>query len=154
MCGCRSIRSSRTRGGSIDPRRCALVDSGRRRGQAPNAPSGPHFVADLDGTRPVLARGRASKDRSSPRRRALGPAQLQIVDLLRAADPLAARNSIEAFVDSISINWLIAGTDGHAKNTSFLLRGGQVRLAPIYDIASALPYPHLDRRRLKLAMAI
>ncbi|MFC7332466.1 HipA N-terminal domain-containing protein [Rhodocista pekingensis] len=55
----------------------------------------------------------------------------------------------------LEVNWLIAGTDAHAKNYSLLHgRGGQVRLAPLYDLASALPYGSLDRRRLKSAMRI
>jgi len=50
---------------------------------------------------------------------------------------------------------LVAGTDGHAKNYSLLHGvGGRVRLAPLYDLASALPYPDLDHRRLRLAMRI
>jgi serine/threonine-protein kinase HipA len=35
---------------------------------------------------------------------------------------------------------VIAGTDAHAKNYSLLLSGPQVRLAPIYDVHSVLPY--------------
>ncbi len=49
----------------------------------------------------------------------------------------------------------IAGTDANAKNYALLLaRAGQVRLAPLYDLASALPYDDLDSERLKLAMKI
>ncbi len=40
----------------------------------------------------------------------------------------------------------------HAKNLSVLLAGSSARLAPAYDIASALPYYH--RRELKLALKI
>jgi serine/threonine-protein kinase HipA len=35
-----------------------------------------------------------------------------------------------------------------------LLAGNQVRLAPLYDVASALPYPDHDLQRLKLAMKL
>jgi len=50
-------------------------------------------------------------------------------------------------------NWLVGGSDGHAKNYALLhAPGGHVRLAPLYDIASALPYPGLNTPRLKLAM--
>jgi serine/threonine-protein kinase HipA len=48
---------------------------------------------------------------------------------------------------------LIAGTDGHAKNYSLLLAGSDVRLAPLYDIASALPYG-THERKLRFAMKI
>ena len=38
-------------------------------------------------------------------------------------------------------NFLIGGTDAHAKNVSLLIAGrGQVRLAPCYDLISILPY--------------
>jgi serine/threonine-protein kinase HipA len=48
---------------------------------------------------------------------------------------------------------LIGGSDGHAKNYSLLHgTGGRVRLAPLYDLASALPYPDLNTPKLKLAM--
>src|SRR5262249_23548720 len=45
-------------------------------------------------------------------------------------------------------------TDAHAKNYSLLLSGPQVRLAPLYDIASILPYDTVDKRKVKLAMKI
>jgi len=53
------------------------------------------------------------------------------------------------FFEAVVFNQLIAGTDAHAKNYSLLLgRGGEVRLAPLYDVASFLPYvedAHLER---------
>jgi len=37
------------------------------------------------------------------------------------------------------LNWLIGGTEAHAKNFSMLIgAGGRSRLAPLYDIASGL----------------
>jgi serine/threonine-protein kinase HipA len=54
----------------------------------------------------------------------------------------------------LAYNWLIAGTDAHAKNYSVLLAGSQVRLAPLYDIASALPYDDMYVPRLRMAMKI
>ena len=45
--------------------------------------------------------------------------------------------------------------DAHAKNYSILITAGQaVRLAPLYDIASVLPYAQFDVNRVKLAMKI
>jgi serine/threonine-protein kinase HipA len=62
---------------------------------------------------------------------------------------------VEAFTDAIAFNWLIAGTDAHAKNYSLLIGSGAgVRLAPIYDLASILPYRAASLRRVKLAMRI
>jgi len=41
----------------------------------------------------------------------------------------------------VIFNFLIGGTDAHAKNVSLLIAGrGQVRLAPCYDLISILPY--------------
>ncbi|MGV7214839.1 HipA domain-containing protein [Bradyrhizobium sp. UFLA05-112] len=49
----------------------------------------------------------------------------------------------------------MAGTDAHAKNYSLLLAGGPtVRLAPLYDVASILPYDDVDLKKTKLAMKI
>jgi serine/threonine-protein kinase HipA len=54
------------------------------------------------------------------------------------------------------LSWLLVGTDAHAKNYSLLLGDhGSVRLAPLYDLASALPYPRqMSLRTAKLAMKI
>lgn len=81
-----------------------------------------------------------------------GPGPADIVDLLRQRAPHEDANS---FVDALIYNWLIAGTDAHAKNYSFLIgSGGKARLAPLYDVASALPYESIDLRKAKLAMKI
>jgi serine/threonine-protein kinase HipA len=62
---------------------------------------------------------------------------------------------VETLVDALALNWLVGGTDAHAKNYSLLIGAeGRTRLAPLYDVASALPYPHLQQRKLKLAMKI
>lgn len=67
----------------------------------------------------------------------------------------APGEDITTFLDVILFNWIVAGTDAHAKNYSLLLSSeGRVRLAPLYDIASALPYRDLDYQKLKLAMKL
>jgi serine/threonine-protein kinase HipA len=83
-----------------------------------------------------------------------GPSPRAVVELLRTHSSRPAED-VETFVSALAYNWLIAGTDAHAKNYS-LLHGpaGALRLAPLYDLASALPYERLDQRRLKLAMKI
>ena len=59
------------------------------------------------------------------------------------------------FLGAIVFNWLIAGTDAHAKNYSLLIgQSGRARLAPLYDVASALPYDTLNQGKLKSAMKI
>jgi serine/threonine-protein kinase HipA len=83
-----------------------------------------------------------------------GPTPAQIAQLLRdSMDPRAGERAVSRFADAMIWNWLIAGTDAHAKNYSVLLAGGQVRLAPLYDIASALPY-RTHERNLRMAMKI
>ena len=83
-----------------------------------------------------------------------GPGALDIIALLRREiPPRAAVAAAQSFVDALIWNWVIAGTDAHAKNYSLLLSGGDVRLAPLYDIASALPYG-AHERKLRMAMKI
>lgn len=85
-----------------------------------------------------------------------GPGALQVIDLLRAHQPpRAAEASVETFCRALAFNWVIYGPDGHAKNYSLLLSGAQVRLAPLYDIASVVPYPgQYNLSRMMLAMSI
>ncbi|SCE88889.1 serine/threonine-protein kinase HipA [Micromonospora viridifaciens] len=85
-----------------------------------------------------------------------GPTPEQIVELLRREVQPRGRSEIEIgrFVDALAFNWLVAGTDAHGKNYSILLAGGQVRLAPLYDLASVLPYDDMYLPKLRLAMRI
>lgn len=81
-----------------------------------------------------------------------GPGGKAVVELLRSysRDSVA---DIATFIDALILNWLIAGTDAHAKNYSILIGAGTaVRLAPLYDVVSALPYPSLSPHTIKLAM--
>jgi serine/threonine-protein kinase HipA len=85
-----------------------------------------------------------------------GPSPERIVAFLRRAiTPSAtAEQEVDRFVDALAFNWLIAGTDAHAKNYSLLLTARQIRLAPLYDVASILPYDDVHRPKLRLAMRI
>ncbi|WOH75521.1 HipA domain-containing protein [Bradyrhizobium sp. NDS-1] len=83
-----------------------------------------------------------------------GPSPADVIELLRtySTDRVA---DVDTFVDALGFNWLIAGTDAHAKNYSLLLAGGpHVRLAPLYDIANILPHDDVDLQKIKLAMKI
>ncbi len=76
------------------------------------------------------------------------------INAISAANRMADED-IRSFLDALIFNWLIAGTDGHAKNYSVLIGArGLVRLAPFYDIASILPYDDIDLRKAKLAMKV
>jgi serine/threonine-protein kinase HipA len=96
-----------------------------------------------------------------------GPSALQIAQVIRSnvsshrsveTNPkfsFAAHDDLQTFLGALIFNWLIGGTDAHAKNYSLLIgSGGMVRLTPLYDIASILPYPSIDPRKAKLAMKI
>ena len=92
-----------------------------------------------------------------------GPSAFDIARLLRSRSS-APEDDLQRFVDAIVFNWAIANSDAHAKNYSLLLSGSQCRLAPLYDLASALPYVsprpaaptlgELQGSRLKLAMSV
>jgi serine/threonine-protein kinase HipA len=83
-----------------------------------------------------------------------GPSAANIIELLRTCST-DREADVNTFVDAVGFNWLIAGTDAHAKNYSLLLGGGpHVRLAPLYDVASILPYDEFDMHKLKLAMKV
>ena len=83
-----------------------------------------------------------------------GPGLKEIVDLLDIHSS-ERDTDIETFLRATIFNWLIAGTDAHAKNYAILISGqNRRRLAPLYDLSSTLPYKELDPKRLKLSMKI
>ncbi|MBL8897587.1 MAG: type II toxin-antitoxin system HipA family toxin [Planctomycetes bacterium] len=84
-----------------------------------------------------------------------GPGIRAIHALLRESSSKPEEDA-RTFVDALIFQWLIAGTDAHAKNYALLhAPGPRVRLAPLYDLASALPYPQqIDAYRASLAMKV
>ena len=83
-----------------------------------------------------------------------GPGVKRIVELLREHSG-AARDDVGTFLGAVAFNWLIGGTDAHAKNYSVLIgAAGRARLAPLYDLGSILPYEEHDYQKLKLAMKL
>ena len=82
-----------------------------------------------------------------------GPGAQPIIELLRTYSSRPV-DDVWTFVQALAFNWLIGGTDAHAKNYSVLIGGGgRTRLAPLYDVASTLPYD-FDLKKLRLAMKI
>jgi serine/threonine-protein kinase HipA len=82
-----------------------------------------------------------------------GPGVQPIVELLRRHSSRPS-DDVWTFVQALALNWLIGGTDAHAKNYSVLIgAAGRARLAPLYDVASTLPYD-FDLKKLRLAMKI
>jgi serine/threonine-protein kinase HipA len=83
-----------------------------------------------------------------------GPGVRAIAELLSNTSTVPQEDK-QTFVNAVAFNWFIAGTDAHAKNYALLLgAGSRIRLAPLYDLASALPYPGMRPIGLKLAMKI
>jgi len=73
-----------------------------------------------------------------------GPGIKRIMDMLSwSSNPEVDRCR---FMEATALNFLIAGTDAHAKNYSVLFGARQARLAPLYDVASYLPYYELKGR--------
>ncbi len=83
-----------------------------------------------------------------------GPGANEVLKLLGSYS-ISPIEDKSMFVNALALNWLVGGSDAHAKNYSVLIgSGGEVRLAPLYDIASALLYDHIDQSRATLAMKI
>ncbi len=84
-----------------------------------------------------------------------GPGAPDIVRFMR--DNGFAESSIDSFYSALVVNYLLCGTDAHAKNYAILERENQRPiLAPLYDIASMYPYETYlkQTRKLKMAMKI
>ena len=85
-----------------------------------------------------------------------GPGIRQIADLLKGSDTPAKDQML--FLKAQVVFWLLAATDGHAKNFSIhLATGGRFHLAPLYDVVSA--QPSIDAKQVrhnqaKLAMSV
>jgi len=87
-----------------------------------------------------------------------GPGVQALLRQLDRSSQAAADKRV--FVKTLLAFWLMAATDGHAKNFSiFLERGGGFRMTPLYDVLSAWPIigngpNQVSPRRAKLAMAL
>jgi serine/threonine-protein kinase HipA len=86
-----------------------------------------------------------------------GPGFAQIMSLLQGTDePSVDRDRL---MKTACLVYLLAATDAHSKNFSLLYSRGvdrpSLRLAPIYDVASAWPYPRrIPPQKMKLAMRV
>jgi serine/threonine-protein kinase HipA len=84
-----------------------------------------------------------------------------LVDLARVLQGSEQRESDLAIVLRAQVLfWMLAATDGHAKNFSIrLMAQGRYRLTPLYDVLSAWPIAgprqnQLHPRKIKLAMSL
>jgi serine/threonine-protein kinase HipA len=79
-----------------------------------------------------------------------GPGIPDIVALIRRVSS-SPEDDVYRFIDANAFNWLIGGTDAHAKNYSLLIGAdNQIRLSPLYDLSSQLPYPELIDQRVAM----
>lgn len=85
-----------------------------------------------------------------------GPDIANIMQLLLGSDN--AQEDRIFFMKSMVLFWLLAATDGHAKNFSVFIRpNGGYRLTPLYDILSCYPMiggAGLAKPDIKLAMSL
>ena len=85
-----------------------------------------------------------------------GPGIVDILEFLKASDHPASDQ--RSFMKAQIVFWLLAATDGHAKNFSiFLYPGGGFELTPLYDVLSTqhlYDAGTLTRRDMKLAMSV
>jgi serine/threonine-protein kinase HipA len=87
-----------------------------------------------------------------------GPGVVQISKILQSSDHRDA--DLATLLQAQLLFWMLAATDGHAKNFSLhLLAGGSFRLTPLYDVISTWPVVgsklnQLHEKKLKLAMAL
>lgn len=87
-----------------------------------------------------------------------GPGMRRILDVLRGSEDAVSDRAM--FFRAQLVYWLLAVTDGHAKNFSLhLLAGGRYRATPLYDILSVYPVAgtragQLDPHKARLAMAV
>lgn len=87
-----------------------------------------------------------------------GPGLVPIARILQGSE--ARDEDLSTLLRAQLLFWMLAATDGHAKNFSLrLLAGGRYRLTPLYDVLSAWPITgrganRLERNKLQLAMAV
>lgn len=87
-----------------------------------------------------------------------GPGVSDTMDLLRGS--ANARDDRQTLFKALLYFWLLAATDGHAKNFSLAIApGGTFKLAPLYDVLSAWPWVgsstnKVHLRNIKMAMAL
>jgi serine/threonine-protein kinase HipA len=85
-----------------------------------------------------------------------GPGIVDICNQLKGSDQPEADRRV--FFKAQIVFWLLAATDGHAKNFSVQLSpGGRFKLTPLYDVMSAQPAidgKQIQHNKTKLAMAV
>jgi serine/threonine-protein kinase HipA len=87
-----------------------------------------------------------------------GPGLIEIARILRGS--AESRQDLRNVFRAQLLFWMLAATDGHAKNFSIrILQGGRFQLTPLYDVLSAWPIigkraNEIPPEKVKLAMAM
>lgn len=72
-----------------------------------------------------------------------GPGLVDCFNLLRAASTVPAAD-LGRLLDAVIFNVLIGNNDAHGKNFSILYTGGDIQLAPLYDLLCTAFYPEVS----------
>ncbi len=85
-----------------------------------------------------------------------GPSAADIIGLLRDSSRTAAQAqaNVGRFTDALIVNTVLGAPDAHARNYAVLLAGDDVRLAPLFDVASGLAYDRTSGSPLVGSMSI
>ena len=82
-----------------------------------------------------------------------GPSTPDVLRIMKMTSD--SQLAIRTFAAMLFFNYLMGAPDAHAKNYSILHLGATQRtLAPLYDVASGLPYDLTGGRPLRMAMSI
>jgi serine/threonine-protein kinase HipA len=87
-----------------------------------------------------------------------GPGIVDIARILRGSESRDA--DLDTLLRAQLLFWMLAATDGHAKNFSLRIHaGGRYQLTPLYDVISAWPITgsrsdQVHPKKLRLAMAV
>lgn len=87
-----------------------------------------------------------------------GPGIEKITQILQSSETSVA--DLDVFMSAMVLFWMLAATDGHAKNFSLQIQAaGRYRLTPLYDVLSIWPVEgaaahQINLHKAKLAMAV
>jgi serine/threonine-protein kinase HipA len=87
-----------------------------------------------------------------------GPGLIEIARVLHGSE--RRQEDLQTLLKAQLLFWMLAATDGHAKNFSIrLLAQGRYQLTPLYDVMSAWPvignrHDQLHPKKIKLAMGL
>ncbi|GAA3521456.1 type II toxin-antitoxin system HipA family toxin [Aeromicrobium panaciterrae] len=82
-----------------------------------------------------------------------GPGAAVVAQLINEHSTARDVGDNQRFVQALIYNWLVCGTDAHARNYSLMLSGSNVALAPLYDLNSHLAYSDGTGNDLSMSVA-